>query len=123
MPLVDFYIDPDTGDIDLNNIRLTTPDGEAVAQKVRIRLKFFFREWILNPDQGTKWLETVLKKGATDYNVNQEIQRRILGTEGVRALENYSFERNDAERSFSCYFDIITDFDTVESIVIEDLEI
>jgi len=124
MPQLDFYIDPATGDLDMSqSLRFTDEGGESIAQKVRIRLLFFFKEWKLNPNQGTKWFELVFIKGTTDYNVNQEIQRRVLGTEGVRAVENFTFIRNAAVRTFSCTFDIITDFDTVETITLEDVGI
>ena len=124
MPQSDFYIDPATGDLDMSNsLRLTEVGGESVAQKVRIRLQFFFAEWRLNPNQGTKWFEVILKKGTSDYNVNQEIQRRVLDTEGVRFMENFDFVRDAARRTFSCTFDIVTDYDTVETIVLEDINL
>lgn len=124
MPQLDFYIDPSTGDLDMtNSLRFTESGGESVAQKARIRLQFFFAEWRLNPNQGTKWFEIIFKKGSTDYNVNQEIQRRVLGTEGVRFVENFNFTRNAALRTFSCTFDIVTDYDTVETISLEDVSI
>ncbi len=124
MPQLDFYIDPATGDLDMSNsLRLTEAGGESVAQKVRIRLQFFFAEWKLNPNQGTKWFGTVFKKGTSDYNVNQEIKRRVLATEGVRLIENFTFIRNAPLRRFSCTFDIVTDYDTVETIVLEDLSV
>jgi hypothetical protein len=124
MPQLDFYIDPNTGDLDMSNsLRLTEEGGESIAQKVRIRLQFFFAEWRLNPKQGTKWFEIIFKKGTSDYNVNQEIQRRVLNTEGVRFIENFTFIRNAPLRTFSCAFDIITDYDTVEQIVLEDIKV
>ena len=124
MPQLDFYLDPTTGDLDMSNsLRLTELGGESIAQKVKIRLQFFFAEWRLNPNQGTKWFEIIFQKGSSDYNVNQEIQRRVLDTEGVRFIENFSFVRNAALRSFSCTFDIVTDYDTVETIVLEDVSV
>lgn len=124
MPQLDFYLDPVTGDLDMSSsLRLTEVGGESIAQKVRIRLQFFFAEWRLNPNQGTKWFEIIFKKGSSDYNVNQEIQRRVLETEGVRFVENFTFIRNASLRTFSCTFDIVTDYDTVETIVLEDISL
>ena len=124
MAQLDFYIDPATGDLDFSNgLRLTEVGGEAVAQKVNIRLRFFFGEWRLYRSQGTKWFETVLTKSATDYNINQEIQRRVLDTEGVRAIEDYKFSRDNPKRSFECSFRILTDNDDTAEITIEDIGI
>ena len=121
MPQLDLYIDPTTGDLDFSDqLRMTETGGEAIAQKVKIRLNTFFKEWILNTDQGTKWFEVILTKGVSPEAVNQEINKRVLGTKGVRAMENYVADFDRRNRTFSCSFDIITDFDDVATVTIED---
>lgn len=100
------------GDIDLTNgLVLTEVGGESIAQKVKIRLLTFYREWILNTEAGTKWFEIVLRKGVSTYSVDQEIRKRVLKTEGVRGVEDYSSSFNDSSREFSCKFSIVTDHD------------
>ena len=53
----DIYLDPFTHDIDLDNFRITNSEGEAIAQKVKIRLLTFFAEWKLDRQAGTYWFE------------------------------------------------------------------
>ena len=103
------------GDLDIanNDIQLTEIGGESIAQKVRIRLLTFFKEWVLNTEAGTRWFEKNKKKGTTEYSTNQEIRKRVLDTEGVRGVENYKSDFNEVARTFSCSFNIVTNEDEI----------
>ena len=111
MALHDIYIDPVSHDIDFDNFRLTESNGEAIAQKIKIRLLTFLKEWRLNKAAGTPWFERILRKGVTEYVADQEIRRRILDTEGVRAIGTFVSELNVSTRAYECRFTAITDFD------------
>ncbi|NRA92786.1 MAG: hypothetical protein HRU26_08895 [Psychroserpens sp.] len=111
MALHDIYLDPFTHDIDLDNFRITNSEGEAIAQKVKIRLLTFFAEWKLDRQAGTYWFERILRKGVTEYNADQEIRKRVLETEGVRALRTFKSTFDEKNRTYTCNFSIITDYD------------
>ena len=59
MALVDLFIDPSTGDLDLTNsqMRLTANIEECVRQKVAITLRAFRGEWVYNILFGVPYLE------------------------------------------------------------------
>ncbi len=116
MALHDIFIDPSTHDIDFDDFRITSSSGEAIAQKVKIRLLTFLGEWHLDKSIGTAWFEKILRKGATDYVVDQEIRKRTLETEGVRAITSFSSEFDQRNRSYSCRLVITTDLD--EDVVV-----
>jgi hypothetical protein len=118
MALHDIYIDPVSGDIDLDDFRLTSSEGEAIAQKVKVRLLTFYSEWILNKSAGTYWFERVLRKGVTKYNADQEVRKRVLETEGVRALSSFASDFDEGKRTYECSFAITTDFDEEITITV-----
>ena len=111
MSLHDIFIGTFTHDVDFDNFRITLSEGEAIAQKVKIRLLTFFAEWNLDTSIGTAWFEKILRKGVTEYIADQEIRRRVLETEGVRAISTFTSTFNAAQRTYSCKIVIITDFD------------
>lgn len=62
---------------------------EAVAQAVQTRLKLAQGEWFLDLDEGTPYATEILGEG-TQNLYDQAIQDRILGTEGVNSIDEYS---------------------------------
>lgn len=62
---------------------------EAVAQAVKTRLLLWRGEWFLDVDEGTAYLQGVI--GKQDAQTRETVLRnRILQTEGVTAITNYS---------------------------------
>ncbi len=110
MAQLDLLLDS-SGDLVMDQLRLTEPGSESIAQKVKIRLLFFYKEWILNTEAGTKWFERILRKGATSYNSDQEIRKRILETEGIRGIRKFSSVFNESKRTYTCSFTAVTDSD------------
>lgn len=62
---------------------------EAVAQNVYTRLKLWLGEWQLDTGTGTDWAGECLGK-TTLERASNEIRARILGTQGVTAIESLS---------------------------------
>jgi hypothetical protein len=61
----------------------------AVAQCVRTRLLLFTGEWFLDVPDGTPWIGQIFGVG-TAATRDQAIKSRILGTQGVTSILNYS---------------------------------
>lgn len=59
---------------------------EGVAQCVMTRLALWQETWFLDVDEGTPWLQDALGKRMLVENV---VKDRILGTEGVEAIEDF----------------------------------
>ncbi|WP_089177157.1 hypothetical protein [Bosea sp. AS-1] len=80
---------------------------EAVAQAVQTRLFLFEGEWFLDSREGMTWNTQVL--GVRTANTRDPaIRRRVLGTQGAKALLDYSSSLNRDTRGFSVNMTIDT---------------
>jgi hypothetical protein len=75
-------------------------EGAEVVQHVRTRLLTYVGEWFLDIASGTPWFEQVFVKPANLANVESIIKTRILQTEGVLLLNEFSmsFESSETRR-------------------------
>lgn len=76
------------------NFLVDTP--ACVAQSVLTRLCLWAGEWFLDDTEGTLWLQQILSaqiKNTTPF-YDQAIRSRILQTEGVTGIVEYSSELN-----------------------------
>lgn len=79
------------GDYTLGNalaFYVNTP--EAVGQAALTRLKLWKGEWFVDTADGTPWLQEILGKRYANRNPDAAIKERILGTEGVVEISDYS---------------------------------
>lgn len=63
---------------------------ETVAQAVLTRLKLWRGEWFVDTRDGTPYLQQILGERRVGRNPDAAIRARILGTEGVREIVDYS---------------------------------
>lgn len=101
--MADLRIDPTTGDLDISNnkLQITNEGLDSIAQRLRIRLRFFFREWVLDRSQGTMWFEKVLRKNTDKFVADQEIRKRILDTYQVSSIQSFESSIDASTRSYS----------------------
>ena len=75
---------------------------EAIAQHIRIKFQFFFREWKLDTRIGIDYYGQIF--GKSDLNVVHTLFKRvILETEGVINLDKFETDLT-AQREFSVDF-------------------
>ena len=80
---------------------------EAVAQSVQTRLFLFRGEWFLDTTEGMTWKTEVL--GVRTANTRDPaIRRRVLRTQGVKSITDYSSSLNRDTRAFSVNLTIDT---------------
>lgn len=63
---------------------------DAVAQRVFIMLRTFQGEWYLNSTTGVPYLQSILGFKVSKTVVDRIIQEKVLGEEGVAAIEAFS---------------------------------
>jgi len=87
------------------NFLINSPS--CVAQSVLTRLRLWAGEWFLDTTEGTPWLQKVLGKSSKlVYDI--AIRTRVLGTQGVSSIENYSSTLDTTKRKLSLSMTINT---------------
>jgi hypothetical protein len=80
---------------------------ETVGQAVLTRLELFTGQWFLDAEEGTPWRTDVLGKYTRD-SYDAVIQARILDTEGVTRIDDYSSTLDPDTRRLSVTATITT---------------
>lgn len=95
MPLTSLRLDPATGDLatvtDGNGLRrfvLETSFPAIVAQRLRVRLRWFKREWFLDRRLGVPYLDQVLGRKVPAASLAPLYRAIILGTPGVASVQS-----------------------------------
>jgi len=84
---------------------------EAVGQAVLTRLRLLRGEWFLDKTAGTPWSSEVLGK-YTNGTYDAAIRRRILGTQGVLQITEYSSSVDTEKRKLTVTATINTIYGT-----------
>lgn len=95
--MVDIYIDPATGDIDLTNntMRLTTSDPELTRQKIWINLSVNKGSYLHDLNLGIPYFQNdynpiSLMGKTSQYMIDAYVKEGILSRDGVDRLTSYS---------------------------------
>ena len=70
---------------------------EMVAQSVLTRLRLWSGEWFLDVTEGTPWMTQILGEN-TKSLYDLAIQSRVLQTQGVTGIKDYSSSRSEERR-------------------------
>lgn len=96
------------------NFLVDSPD--AVGQAVLTRLKLLQGEWFLDSTEGTPWSTQILGE-RTRATFDAAIRERILDTEGVSGIADYSSSVADRRLSVSATIDTIYGQTTVAQVL------
>lgn len=85
---IDFKLDETTWDFALDDAgnMMTVEGREAIAQHVKIRLRFFKGEWALDTREGTPYWEQILIHGASESEVSEIFRRVVAETPGIASV-------------------------------------
>lgn len=85
---MDFLLDETTWDFALDSAgNMQTVTGrEAIAQHVKIRLRFFRGEWSLDTREGTPYWEQILVRGASEAAISEVFRRVVAETPGIASV-------------------------------------
>lgn len=81
----------------------------AVAQSVLTRLRLWQGEWFLDTTEGTPWSQQILGRN-TQAIYDLAIRTRVLDTDGVTSIADYSSSLDAAARKLTVTMKINTAF-------------
>lgn len=97
------------GDISL----VTSP-----VQKVLIKLKWFFSEWVFDPEKGIPWYEEVLIKNPDTEGIKKRLIREMLDVDDVLEVPRLDITINPKTRQALVKFTMRTSEKTYEEEVV-----
>lgn len=86
-------------------------NSEAIAQNVMTRLRSFTDDWFLNVDHGVNWIELFGDRN-NERRILRAIERTVLTTEGVRAIEKLAITSRGKDRRITVNLSYVDLFDT-----------
>jgi len=92
-------LDTTTGDLRLGGGRLVLAEGvEAVAQRLRCRLKLQRGEWFADTSIGVPWIDAILGQRGNERTAEAILRTAIATCPGVATLETFVFTHDPATR-------------------------
>ena len=97
---------PVEGDLALSagDLVWTSDLATEVAQRLRVRFRFFQGEWFLDRREGTPWYQSILVKNPDSQTVQAVFTKVVRETVGVKAVDSLSFSLDHAARELSLEF-------------------
>lgn len=110
----DLKLDPDTGDLVVENGDLVLiDDADVVAQMLRLKLRTVLGEWFLDTTSGVDYFRKILRKGVQQSAVESELRSAIVSVPHVEALRRFDAEYDEGARRFRLDFVVQTDLGDV----------
>lgn len=108
MSLRSFYIDPETRDLDFDNmgrLRMVESDKDLTAERQRLRLRLgtHTREWFLDTLLGVPWLELV-EKGVSQERIRAEVLKALMADGEIERVEELRIGELSADRTLPIEF-------------------
>lgn len=82
--------------------------SDAIGQNVVTRLQSFTNDWYLDVDAGIDWLTLLGTRGVTTEQINDEVRRVVLATDGVLRIDELSTKLDRATRKVTITVTITT---------------
>lgn len=94
-----------TGDLDLStgNLALVTGPDE-IAQKLKVRYRFFLGEWFLDQRLGVPYIQTIFEKGTSEVLIRNKLQKVAITCPGVAGLTDWEQAVDIVTRAMSISF-------------------
>lgn len=108
--MIDLKLDK-TGDLELTQLGDILPT-DSIAQAVRVRLLWFFKEWRLGPDLGFPYFEYLFVKSPNEAKLRHLIRETVMEVEGVTDVTDITFTVDRKQRTATIVVTFTTDEDT-----------
>lgn len=76
----------------------------SIAQTIKIRLRWFWGEWLFDPDKGVPYYTEVLIKNYNRLHIDQLIREQILSVDGVEEVESLTLQVDNETREAHILF-------------------
>lgn len=97
------------GDLKISQGDLLLNDGvDAIAQHLKIRLRFFRGEWFLNLDEGVPYFQEVLRKNPSSRALGAFFRNIIVNTPGIASVGTVTLDYDAGERTLDVQFTATT---------------
>lgn len=93
---------------------------ESVAQKIKIRLKWWASEWRFDKNQGLPFKEELFLKNPDIDSFEMAIREKIFEVDEVVEVKDVSIFYSPKERIGRISFTALTDFETIREEVVID---
>lgn len=112
----DILLDKD-GDIAL------TEDGDislvtSPVQEVMIKLRWYFAEWVFDPEKGIPWFETVLVKNPDIDGIKKRLIRELLDVDDILEVPKMDISIDSGTRTAHISFRFRTSKETFDKEVV-----
>lgn len=112
LPATEWKLDPATWDLALP-LQLIR-GGEAVAQRIKVRFKFFLGEWFLDQRQGVPFYQMVFVKRPDMTAISNMFRQVLVTTSGVQSISFFQLDLDKKARALTATFEVkLTDGSTV----------
>ena len=105
------------GDLDISDgfLKVTESFAQALQQRLSIKFKMFKGEYVFDTDAGIDYYSNLLKKGVSKEFLDNYFIDRILETDGVVELVNYSSVYDAGGREYSVDFTVTAEDGSIVS--------
>ena len=110
---IDIKVDANRNFVIENGDLVLIDGGEALLQKLSIKLKLVLGEWFIDVGYGVDYVNYIWVKNPDLTIVESLLKSAILEEEGVKELVTFSLSHSPAQRSLSVRFSVLTDFGTL----------
>lgn len=94
--------------------------ANSVRQKIKIRLKWFFREWRWDDEAGIQYFEYLFVKNPDMDQIKEMIEEQIFNVDEVTEVNDVSIEIDSQMRSAVIQYEAVTDEETFKEEVMID---
>lgn len=89
----------------------------AVAQRIKVRFRWFLGEWFLDQAQGVPYFEDILVKNPDPILISFIFRQVLLSTPGVKSVQSFSATLDAGLRHLTADFQATLDDDTIMTAI------
>lgn len=117
--MTDILLHPDKHDILFINgtCPVTYENRVTVAQKLKIKLLTFWKEWFLDTSIGMPYLQKILQRGVSKLTIDSIFQEAILSEPDVLEIVEFNSIIDPVYRSYQLSFKVRTNQNQITNYV------